>query len=347
MSKAKFGKAPAGARLERILRSPNYRNGQFQNLSHTPQLAEGYTMRSVLYRQLFKKVANRIPKQALPSLKTNLKRLSPDANVLLWFGHSSYFIQLEGKRILVDPVMSGNASPIPGTVKAFDGSDIYTPDDLPAIDYLFISHDHYDHLDHATLTALKSKVSRVICGLGVGAHLEYWGYAPDCITEADWYETIVLDKDIVLHTTPARHFSGRSFSRNNTLWLSFVLQCAGRRFFLGGDSGYDTHFSAIGERFGPFDLAILENGQYDAAWRYIHALPHETIQAAHDLKAQHVLPVHSSKFALANHAWYEPLATLTAPGNQNNLPLLTPMIGEPVDLDNLSQPFSRWWEGLA
>lgn len=342
----KFGKAPTGERLLRITNSPQFKNGKFQNISITPTLAEGYSMPGVIYKQLFKKAARRHPADMIPTIKTDLLQLSPEQDVLVWFGHSSYFIQINGKRLLVDPVFSGNASPLPGTNKAFPKTDVYTVDELPNIDYLFISHDHYDHLDYDTLIKLKSKTGKIICGLGVGAHLEHWGYPSSKILERDWYDKLELDDQLTVWLTPARHFSGRGFSRNNTLWCSFVLQTPTLKIFMGGDSGYDKHFAEIGDRFGPFDLAILDNGQYDLAWRHIHALPGEDLQAARDLKAKRLMPVHSSKFVMANHAWDDPLITISELNKDFNIPLVTPMIGEPINLKDEAQTFKSWWVGI-
>ena len=343
VKKPQFGKAPSGDRLALIKKSPNFRNGRFQNFSHTPELVEGFNMFGVTYAHFFKKASRRNPTGIIPSVKTDLLTLPIDRNILVWFGHSSYFIQIDRKRMLVDPVFSGNASPIPGTNKSFKGTDIYSVSDLPAIDYLFISHDHYDHVDHNTLVALKDKVKKVICGLGVGAHLESWGYPSDKIIEKDWHDEIELDSGFIAHTTPARHFSGRGFSKNNTLWLSFVLQTPTMKFFLGGDSGYDTHFADVGKKHGPIDLAILDNGQYDVAWRLIHTLPDEVLKAALDLNAKRLFPVHSSKFVMANHPWDEPLIKITELNKEYNVPLITPIIGEIVQLENINQPFRQWW----
>jgi L-ascorbate metabolism protein UlaG (beta-lactamase superfamily) len=319
---------------------------RFQNISYTPQLAEGYKMWGVIYNQLFKKAARRKPKGVIPSVKTDLINLPFEKDVLIWFGHSSYFIQLDGKRFLVDPVSSGNASPIPNTIKSFKGTDIYTAIDIPTIDYLFITHDHYDHLDHQTIVQLKNKINKVICGLGVGKHLENWGYSPSNIIEKDWYSEISLDKGFIVNVEPSRHFSGRGFIRNNTLWCSYVLQTPSMKIYIGGDSGYDTHFRDIGNKYGPIDLAILENGQYNEAWRYIHAMPNEVLQAAQDLKAKRLLPVHSSKFALANHPWDEPLSKITELNKSVNLSIITPLIGEPVYLKDTTQQFTQWWKGV-
>ena len=218
---------------------------------------------------------------------------------------------------------------------------------MPEIDYLLISHDHYDHLDYETIIKLKSKVKNVVCGLGVGAHFEHWKYDPSAIIEKDWNETVEINDSITLHTAPARHFSGRGLKRNGTLWLSFVLLTNDFKMYLGGDSGYDKHFKEIGEKFGEFDLAILENGQYNEAWHEIHLLPEEVLTASKDLKAKRLFPVHNSKFKLGFHAWDEPLTQVTEHNKSNyQIPLVTPKIGEIVYLNNSSQVFEEWWKGL-
>lgn len=346
MKQSKFGKSPAGERLEMMKRSPNYKDGKFQNIHLTPALTEGYGYFEVTWEVLFKKSPRRRPVDSLPSIRTNLLNLPADKDVLVWFGHSSYFMQADGKRFLVDPVFSGNASPIPGTARSFNGADIYTVADLPDIDYLFISHDHYDHLDYETITQLRTKVKKVICGLGVGSHFEHWGYSSDQLIEKDWHQEVALGDGFTVHTTPARHFSGRGFTRNNTLWMSYVLQTPTLQIYIGGDSGYDTHFAEIGNKFGPFDLAILENGQYDPKWKYIHSMPEEVVQAARDLKAKRLFPVHSSKFMLANHAWDEPLSRISELGKVAGIPLVTPFIGEQVNLGDTAQRFTQWWAGI-
>src|SRR5690606_4424149 len=167
--------------------------------------------------------------------------------------------------------------------KAFKGSNPYTADDIPAIDYLFITHDHWDHHDHQTILQLKPRIKKIITGLGTGAHLEYWGFDNSIIEERDWDEKIELGDDFIAYTAPARHFSGRGFARNNSLWTAFVLQAPDYKIFIGGDSGYGKHFAETGKKHGGFDLAILENGQYDRKWKYIHMMPDEVLQAAKDL----------------------------------------------------------------
>ncbi|MEP7377592.1 MAG: MBL fold metallo-hydrolase [Chitinophagaceae bacterium] len=345
MQQSLFGKIPAGERLERIKKSPNYKNDSFNNLSHTPQLTEGASFYSVMKEFLFRKSKEVLPAGILPSKKTDLLHLDPNRNVLVWFGHSSYFMQIDGKKILADPVFSGSASPI-GTTKSFKGSDVYTVDEIPEIDYLFISHDHYDHLDYKTIIKLKPKIKKVISSLGTGAHFERWGFDSDRVIEKDWDEQILLEPGFTVFTTPARHFAGRTFKRNKSLWISFVLQTPSMKIFMGGDSGYDSHFAEIGQRHGPFDLAILECGQYDKSWKYIHMMPYEVLQASQDLKADRLLPVHWGKFLLANHAWDDPIRSIIELNRQKNIPLLTPMIGEEVDLKNNLQIFSEWWAAV-
>jgi len=338
-----FGKIATGDRHERIINSPNYKNGRFSNLSHTPDLTEGVGFFEVLREFLFQKSKRSKPTSVLPSKKIDLKNLSANENVIVWFGHSSYFVQIDGKKILVDPVLSGSASPVKFTTKSFTGADVYSPDDFPQIDYLFISHDHWDHLDYKTVKELKPKVKQVICGLGVGEHLERWGYEPSRIVEKDWNEEVDLGDGFHVNTVPARHFSGRGFKRNQSLWLSYVLQTPTMKIFIGGDSGYDNHFEMIGKEHGPFDLAILECGQYDKNWKYIHMLPDEVVKAAIDLKATRLFPVHWAKFTLALHAWDDPIISVSEFASLQKVLLLTPMIGEPVNL-NKDYNGSPWWK---
>jgi L-ascorbate metabolism protein UlaG (beta-lactamase superfamily) len=345
MRQPRFGRAPSGERLKRLQNSPHYSDGQFRNVSDTPALAEGVTYTQVMREFFFTKRERGKPAVALPSVKTDLFNLNPTDNILVWFGHSSYFMQLDGKRILVDPVLSGHASPFNFTTKAFAGADIYSTEDIPPIDYLFITHDHYDHLDHRTITKLRPKVKMVITGLGVGGHLERWGYAPSIITEMDWNEHLEPDKGFEVHTTTARHFSGRAFKRNNTLWLSFVLKTPRQKIFIGGDSGYDDHFSKIGALQGPFDLVLLENGQYNRNWKYIHMMPEEVVQAAIDLKAEKLMPVHWSKFLLSLHAWDEPIIRVSKEAKLKGMPLVHPVIGEPVNLMRTDST-KEWWQEM-
>jgi L-ascorbate metabolism protein UlaG (beta-lactamase superfamily) len=340
-----FGSLPSEEDLKRFRRLPYFREGQIQNLHPTPSLTEGVGLFTVLKEFFFDKSRENVPASPLPSKKTDLLTLDPKKNILVWFGHSSYFMQISGKKILVDPVFSGNASPLRFTTKSFDGSDIYQVSDMPDIDYLFLTHDHWDHLDYETVFKLRTKIGRIITGLGVGAHLIFWGFDKKNIEELQWNEQINLGPGFSVYAVTARHFSGRGFQRNRSQWSSFILTTPDKRIFIGGDSGYDSHFAEIGEHLGPFDLAVLEDGQYNKNWKYIHMMPEETVQASIDLKAKKLLPVHWAKFSLSTHAWYEPIIRIKKEAAQKNVSLLHPMIGETVDLDS-SQRFSNWWETI-
>lgn len=335
-----FGKLPAGPRLARLRQSPNYRDGEFRNLSETRVMAPGTSFFKLL-RAMWQAPKTLQPAQALPFMRTDLHRLPDDGLVVVWLGHSSYLLKLDGKLILVDPVLSGNASPFSFLIKAFPGTNEYRADDLPDPDVLVLTHDHYDHLDYKTILLLKNRLKQVLCPLGVGAHLEYWGVEADKITEVDWDDRVEL-AGLQFTAVPARHFSGRGLSRARALWTAYVLTGGGFRLFLGGDSGYDAHFKAIGAAFGPFDLAIMEIGQYNDLWPLIHAAPEQTVQAALDLGARLLLPVHWGKFALAFHPWDEPIRRLIARAVGEGLEVTTPLIGEPVTA-GANYPRRAWW----
>jgi L-ascorbate metabolism protein UlaG (beta-lactamase superfamily) len=338
-----FGKYPSGLRLERIKKSPNFRDGIFHNLSPTEVTSNKDVSMIEMLRKFIFGVEGVKPPKPLPSIKTDLKNLASDTPTIVWFGHSSYFIKSRGVNILIDPVFSGHASPVSFMVKAFEGTNIYSVDDMPEIDMLILSHDHYDHLDYETIMKLIPKTKKFYVALGVGEHLEHWGVKPENIIEFDWYDSHQISSNISLTATPARHFSGRSFTRAKALWVSFVFKIHGYNIFLGGDSGYDTHFKTIGDKFGPFDFALLENGQYNLDWHYIHSLPEETAQIAEDLNVKVFMPVHWAKFPLAFHPWEEPILRLQKSVKEKNLKMTTPMIGEAVVLDKI-YPDTAWWE---
>jgi len=337
-----FGKNPSGKRLETIEQSRNYKNGIFENLSATEMMVTKVSMLSMTWR-FFNKPKNTAPPKPLPSVKTDLKSISSGKPVIVWFGHSSYFIRINKTNILVDPVLSGHASPFSFGGNSFPGTDIYAVADLPDIDVLLLTHDHYDHLDHRTIWKLKNKVKSICCSLGVGSHLVYWGIDENIISEFDWGDSKKLANEIELIAAPARHFSGRSLVRNKTLWSSFILKTNENKIYIGSDSGYDTHFKSIGEKYGPFDIAILETGQYNTDWPFIHMMPEEAVQATLDLRAKILLPVHWGKFALAFHPWDEPILRVIAKAKEIGVAVTTPLIGEPVIIGN-SYPDKQWWK---
>lgn len=337
-----FGKSPSGNRLQRIQRSPNYVKDSFQNETPTEVTLKGTSLFKMLNEYRNRPVNTR-PNHPLPSVRTDLRALPSDNPTIVWFGHSSYLLKIKGITILVDPVFSGNASPVSFFAKAFPGSDVYGVNDLPVIDAVVLTHDHYDHLDYRTILTLAPVANHFYTSLGVGAHLESWGIPPEKITELDWWETATGSNGASLTATPGRHFSGRGIKRGRTLWSSFVLKIAGYSIFLGGDSGYAGHFKVIGDRYAPFDIAILEAGQYGDNWPYIHMLPEQTVTAARDLRANILLPVHWAKFTLALHPWNEPIQRVISAAAANGVTVTTPMIGEPVAL-GAPLPQTRWWE---
>lgn len=343
----KFGAMPEGDRLAAIARSPHHADGGFRNLVHTPMRTGDSSLWSNLLSMATDRNKNLKPGAPVASVKTALASLPLDQDVVVWLGHSSYFVQIGGRRVLIDPVFSEDAAPVPYVNAAFSGSTPYTVADMPTIDYLLITHDHWDHLDHPTAKALQPKVRHAVVGLGLGATLERWGYAAKQVHEADWNDALSLDDTLRIHVLPARHFSGRWLTRNQTLWVAFALESSGRKLFFGGDSGYGPHFRDIGERFGGFDFVALDAGQYDRRWAHIHMFPEEAAQAAEDLGAKALLPGHVGRFSIAAHDWDEPFKRMAVASSGRNYRLLTPVIGDVVRLDGEIQTFARWWEGVS
>ncbi len=292
-------------RKARIEASPNYKDGMFKNEIPTPQFTGKQSMVSTLWSFMTDRGSDGLePSEPLVVEKTDLTTLQRDTDCVVWFGHSSYFLQLGGKRFLVDPVLNLEF-PVTLILHAFKGTDVYSPADIPPIDYLILTHEHWDHLDYATLRDIRERVGRVVCPLGVGQYVERWGYEKDSISEMDWYETTCLEGVNVV-CWPTRHFSNRLFGRNKTLWASFLLQVGNRQVYIGGDGGYDDRFKRLREKYGQVDLAIMENGQYNENWANIHLLPKDLERAVLDIDAKSILTVHHDKFALAHHAWNEP-----------------------------------------
>lgn len=305
----------------------------------------------------------KVPNITIPSVKSDLSAMSGQDS-FVWFGHSSYMLSVGGKTLLIDPILGDNAAPLPFIIAPFNGADIYAPSEIPPIDFLIITHNHYDHLSKKTLKALLGKVKRAIVPLGVGKYLKAWGLDEGKITELDWGEVADFGA-FRFHCLTARHFSGRGLSdRNKSLWASFLLEyntknvvdlgkSKGKNYtkkiFFGGDSGYGAHFAEFGKKFGAIDLAFLENGQYNTQWAKIHAFPHQTLQIAQDLNAKAIMPVHNAKFKLSTHEWNAPLEhiyTLYMSGKYD-FALRTPKIGEIVplwsDKSDKKAHFSPWW----
>lgn len=321
-----FGKLPSGNRLERMKKSWHYRDGEWKNEIETTQMTGDWL--SSMRDFLFGSHPRTIPDEPIEAIKTDIKTLPRDSDLLVWFGHSSYLLQLNGKRILVDPVFV-SGSPVSFVNKPFKGSDIYKPEDMPAVDYVIITHDHWDHLDYDTQRQMRDRIGEVIVPLGIGEDFEYWGFASDHITDLDWYEKKQFSDGFTFHCMPARHFSGRSLKANQALWGSFVIEApSGKKVYVGGDSGFGPHFKKIGSEFPGMNLAILENGQYDKNWSQIHTMPDELPLVMKDLRAQHYITVHHGKFCLSNHPWDEPLHNEQEAARKTGSDLTVLTIGE-------------------
>lgn len=281
----------------------NMKLGKFQN--RRPGIIKEMkerTMSFKLIKDWFISREDRVPSQKLPDVRPDIDQFLDHTNGMniIWFGHSSFILNIEGTVILVDPVFSESAAPVSWMVKRFQ-DPVLTLEELPHIDYIVISHDHYDHLDMKSIKFFKDKSTKFITPLGVGSHLRGWGVKKESIIERDWWESIVLD-GIEFIATPAQHFSGRdAFHDNETLWASWVIRSPKYNIYFSGDSGYDKHFAEIGKKYGPFDIAFIENGQYNKLWREVHMLPEEAVQAFKDLKAKKYFPVHWGMFELSIH----------------------------------------------
>tara|TARA_Y100000780_G_scaffold232562_1_gene266379 strand:+ start:94493 stop:95590 length:1098 start_codon:yes stop_codon:yes gene_type:complete len=312
------------------------------------KIIEEMTKKNMNFKNIlsfFKARENAIPLNKMPEVKIDPKILlsknKSDIN-LSWLGHSSFLLSLNKKMILVDPVFSNAASPIPFMIKRFQ-APVIALEELPKIDYIVISHDHYDHLDMETIKFFSEhKHIKFLVPLGVGAHLEGWGVPRKQIIERDWWESY-QSEDIDFIAAPAQHFSGRGlFDRNATQWASWIIKSSEKSIYFSGDSGYDIHFKEIGSRFGPFDLALVETGQYNQNWREVHMLPEESIKAFKDLRADKFIPVHWGMFVLSYHSWNEPPEKLFELYDGDHKDIIVPRIGEVVRLSDDFEP-SYWW----
>lgn len=283
------------------------------------------------------------PKEKMAQMKPNLKAfLEPSEEIKsIWFGHSTFLLNMNGQIVLVDPVFSEYAAPVSLTAKRFQ-APVLELNELPKIDYIVISHDHYDHLDMDSIKFFKKSTTKFITPLGVGSHLVGWGISREKIIEKDWWESVDFGK-IRFTATPAQHFSGRGlFDKDHTLWASWVIEANAKKVYFSGDSGYDSHFKEIGGKLGPFDVAYIESGQYNKLWPTVHMSPEEGVKAFKDLKAKKYFPVHWGMFKLSNHAWYEPVEKLYKSSKEEDFELLAPKIGQVISM-NEKHIVEEWW----
>ncbi|MGY5353404.1 MBL fold metallo-hydrolase [Wenyingzhuangia sp. IMCC45467] len=329
--------------------SKQFNDGKFHNINPVPKKLSFSENVKLIYTFFTTKVPNSRPKVDL-----KVSKLSPDdvknykgEARLVWFGHSAFLLQMEGKNILLDPMFGKVAAPHPLLGgKRFNTEFPIKIEELPEIDAVVFSHDHYDHLDYESVLKIKDKTRQFFVPLGVGTHLLSWGVPKTKIKEMDWWDETNFE-GLTLVCTPAQHFSGRKFSNGqSTLWSSWVIQSKQENLYFSGDSGYAHHFTEIGNKYGPFDLALMECGQYNKMWSDIHMMPEETAQAGIDIKAKKIMPIHWAGFKLALHAWTDPIERVELKAKELNLKVMTPKIGEELFVKDSVINYTHWWEKL-
>ncbi len=323
--------------------SPQYKDGKFHNPQPMVERGLGANLR-ITWNFLTGKNANTVPTGTIPvQALTRAQLLAAPNNTMFRLGHSTLLLKIHNEFFLTDPVFSKRASPVQWAGPARFHNPPISIDELPPIKAVILSHDHYDHLDHASILALDAKTELFITPLGVGERLIDWGVGAAKVRQLDWWDATEV-RGVRLVATPARHFSGRSLSDGNeTLWASWVIEYEDLRVFFSGDTGYFDGFKAIGEKYGPFDFAMIETGAYDKQWPDVHMQPEETLQAHLDLKARWLMPVHNGTFDLSLHPWSEPFDRIAALAAARGVSLATPEMGEAVDLKN-PKPGSAWWK---
>jgi L-ascorbate metabolism protein UlaG (beta-lactamase superfamily) len=338
---------PFGGRLDKVRKararsSVNYARRKFINYMPTDMDMGAAAVRTIL-RDQFHRAPHRKPARPLEPRLPLHPVATQDVHVT-WLGHSAVLVHMRGKNLLLDPMLGKTASPFPSVgPRRFKGAAT-TIDDLPQIDVVLISHDHYDHLDYSSIKKLKHKANQFFVPLGVGAHLERWGVDAKRITELDWWEEVVLD-DLKFICTPSRHFSGRTLTdRFKTLWASWVIDGGDTRLFFSGDTGYGPHFKKIGQKYGPFDLTMMECGQYDRRWANIHMMPEQTAAAHADLRGKLMLPMHWGTFRLAFHDWTDSVERVLTAAGKIGARVATPRIGETFVATSSAYPTSAWWK---
>ena len=321
--------------------SPNYYDGKFNNLNET-SVSTGSFFGTLLDYMVGDDDRN--PDIVLPTKEYQNIPLNQSDVSITWFGHSTILIQSHNTTILMDPILGdGELDPLIFGPSPFAYEHTYDTEDLPQVDYVFISHDHYDHLDMGTIQSLAG--AEFFVPLGVKSHLTTWDIPSEDVIEFDWYDEYNISSELFIALTPSQHFSGRGLSGDNTLWGSWVLDFNGHKIFFSGDSGYSEEYAEIGDKYGPFDIAIIEAGQYNEAWSSIHMFPEQSVQASIDLEASTILPIHNTKYVLSLHKWNAPLERVTAAGELLNQTVSTPYIGESFVLGG-ENPDYRWWRDV-
>ena len=337
--------------------SPNYNTDQDMFVNEVPGVMEEMLAHSGFWANPRKNLTNNFlfnpntptPDVPLPEVRGPLPsdlRDTFDTVKFIWLGHATVLASINGKTILFDPVFSESAAPVSWAVKRYQPPAIDI-DQLPPIDFIVISHDHYDHLDMNAVKFFRESDTRFLVPLGVASHLEYWGIGRDRVTEFDWWQSRNIS-GITFTCAPAQHFSGQTatIAMQKTLWASWAVRTEAASVYFSGDSGYAGHFKEIGDRLGPFDLTFIDAGQYNERWRQVHNLPHEVIDAFNDLRGDILVPIGWGMFTLALHDWYEPPVEISSRAVAIGATVAIPRFGEWVDIRQ-RLPDKKWWEPLV
>lgn len=344
-----FGKVPSSKEREALKKSPYYRKKGFVFMGTKPNASIGF---QIAREYAYSSKKERAPQIEIPVFFYTQQDFTdqPSQSLkMMWLGHAGLLIELAGKRLLVDPVFSQRPSPtqLAGPNKRFHPPP-FSLQNLPVIDYVLITHNHYDHLDYDFISSVKQQKIQYIVPLGLGATLKFWDIAEKCITEIDWHQSIELD-GLDCTAADAKHYSGRGLrDRNASFWSSYILssnknaQNSQQKIFISGDSGYVNTYKTIGKKYGPFDIAAIAIGAYHRLWPDNHKTPEEAWQAKNDLRANKMLPLHWATFDLALHSWDEPVERLLKAAKMQKNELILPKVGEWIDFKK-ELPFTYWW----
>lgn len=339
-----FGGKLSDELIEEYSKSPNWKDGKFVNIIETNTDMDFYALPKVLYEKFFE-AKERIPTNKI--IVQNFDKeafLAPSDNVkIIWYGHSAILINMSGHIILIDPMLGPDASPIaPFRTERFSDDIISFIDEMPDVDLVLLSHDHYDHLDMDSIIKLSKKAKQFFVGLGIKRHLMAWGVDESCVTEFDWWHDNKFH-DINVTYTPSRHFSGRGLTdKQTTLWGGWVLDNNIEKIYFTGDGGYGEHFKEIGKKLGPFDFGLIECGQYDELWKEVHMTPEESVQAAIDANVKKAMPVHWGAFSLSIHPWKDPIRRFVKNAADKSLTICHSEPGGTFCCADNEWP--EWWE---
>ena len=324
----------------------NFESGEFKNNEPTALFTD-----EMSFWDFFKTELNREPVKEIIPLEMDVESFvssDKDDFKLVWLGHSAFIMNISGKVILLDPMLGSHAAPLPmPSLKRYSSQFAFDINDLDKIDFVILSHDHYDHLDYPTIKKIKDKVVQFIVPYGIGNHLTSWGVNKESITELNWEQSYKND-DIEFICLPARHFSGRGpLNRNSTLWSSWAIKNKKGKVYFSGDSGYGSHFKKIGKEHGPFDFSLIDCGQYNKAWKYSHMFPEQAIKAAVDLNTKYLIPIHWGAFTLSSHSWIEPPEIIFKESKNYNQGFIIPEIGQVLVLNKENKTVARWWRAFS